>query len=57
MNEIPDHLSNDIFYLVRNCIWAGVSPENFIKCAQQCWEDALRDEIKAANRKFDKPAL
>jgi hypothetical protein len=51
---IDDSNSNRVYDVVRYCIWGGVSVEDFIACAKECWEDVLRDEIKSSNRKFDK---
>ena len=47
-------VSDKIYDVVRLCIWAGVTVEEFLQCAEKCWEDVLKDEIKFANKKFDK---
>ena len=46
MSVAKDQVSNRVYDVVREAIWAGVSPEEFRVMVIACWRNALDDEAK-----------
>jgi hypothetical protein len=50
-----DRVSNHVYDVVREAIWAGVSPEEFKIMVRECWRNAIDDEARHAIAVFSKP--
>ena len=45
-----DRISNGVFHVVQEAIWAGWTPQKFKAEVAECWKQALADEAKVAEK-------